>query len=189
MIEEIKQQLPELPEKKKKRFIEEYTLSEELADELVLHRQVDLFEKIVRELDVNPVLVATTILNTFKYLKRENVPIDNISEEQLFKTFEFLVQGKYAKEALPDILTLVATHPDKPLDNELLKSAGLTTLSKDEVTTIIREIIAQNEDLVKEKEMDAFGPLMGEVMKQVRGKIDGKTVSTLLKQLLQEHLS
>jgi glutamyl-tRNA(Gln) amidotransferase subunit E len=85
-------------------------------------------------------------------------------------------------------LTLIATHPEKKLDM-LIKDAGLTTLSKDEVTKIIRDIISKNEDLVKNKKMDAFGPLMGEVMQQVRGKIDGKMVSSLLKQLLQEYLS
>ncbi|MCK5588309.1 MAG: Glu-tRNA(Gln) amidotransferase subunit GatE, partial [Candidatus Lokiarchaeota archaeon] len=85
MIDEIK--LPELPEEKKKRFIEEYKLSEELADELVLHRQVDLFEKSVKELNVSPVVVATTILNTFKHLKREGVPVENISEEKLQDVF------------------------------------------------------------------------------------------------------
>ncbi|MCK5588306.1 MAG: GatB/YqeY domain-containing protein, partial [Candidatus Lokiarchaeota archaeon] len=103
--------------------------------------------------------------------------------------FDFLSQGKYSKEALPNVLTLIATYPDKPFDEELLKNAGLTTLAKDEVTKIIKEIISKNEDLIKSKKMDAFGPLMGEVMQQVRGKIDGKTVSSLLKQLLQEYLS
>ncbi len=189
MVEAIKHHLPELPEEKKKRFIEEYKLSEELADELVLHRQVDLFEKTVKELNVSPVVVATTILNTITHLKREGVPVENISEEKIQDAFNFLSQGKYSKEALPDVLTLVATYPDKPLDEELLRSAGLTTLSKDEVTKIIREIISKNEDLVNNKKMDAFGPLMGEVMQQVRGKIDGKMVSSLLKQLLQEYLS
>jgi glutamyl-tRNA(Gln) amidotransferase subunit E len=189
MVEEIKQHLPELPEEKKKRFIEEYKLSEELADELVLHRQVDLFEKTVKELNISPVVVATTILNTLTHLKREGVPVENISEEKIQDVFTFFSQGKYSKEALPDVLTLIATHPDKPLDDELLRSAGLTTLSKDEVTKIIRDIISKNEDLVNNKKMDAFGPLMGEVMQQVRGKIDGKTVSSLLKQLLQEYLS
>lgn len=189
MLEEIKQHLPELPEEKRKRFIEEYELSEELADELVLHRQVDIFERIVKGLNVSPVVVATTILNTFTYLKREGVPVENISEEKIQDVFNFLSQGKYSKEALPDVLTLIATHPDKPLNEELLRSAGLTILSKDEVTKIIREIISKNEDLVNNKKMDAFGPLMGEVMQQVRGKIDGKMVSSLLKQLLQEYLS
>jgi len=189
MVEAIKHHLPELPEEKKKRFIEEYKLSEELADELVLHRQVDLFEKTVKELNVSPVVVATTILNTITHLKREGVPVENISEEKIQDAFNFLSQGKYSKEALPDVLTLIATHPDKPLNEKLLRSAGLTTLSKDEVTKIIREIISKNEDLVNNKKMDAFGPLMGEVMQQVRGKIDGKMVSSLLKQLLQEYLS
>jgi glutamyl-tRNA(Gln) amidotransferase subunit E len=189
MVEEIKQHLPELPEEKKKRFIEEYKLSEELTDELVLHRQVDLFEKTVKELNVSPVVVATTILNTLTHLKREGVPVENISDEKILDVFKFLSQGKYSKEALPDVLSLIATHPDKPLDEELLRNAGLTTLSKDEVTNIIREIISKNEDLVNNKKMDAFGPLMGEVMQQVRGKIDGEMVSSLLKQLLQEYLS
>ncbi len=189
MVEEIKQHLPELPEEKKKRYIEDYSLSEELAEELYLHPKNFWFEEIVEEIDVEPTLVASTIISTFTYLKREGVPVENISDEKIQDVFNFLSQGKYSKEALPDVLTLIATHPDKPLDEELLRSAGLTTLSKDEVTKIIREIISKNEDLVNNKKMEAFGPLMGEVMQHVRGKIDGKMVSSLLKQLLQEYLS
>ncbi|MFX1518696.1 MAG: Glu-tRNA(Gln) amidotransferase subunit GatE [Promethearchaeota archaeon] len=189
MVEEINQHLPELPEEKKTRFIEEYRLSEELADELVLHPNVFWFDKIASSgLGVKPTLVASTVISTSKYLQREGVPFENITEDQFYEIFEFLSQEKFAKEALPEVLESVAKNPDKPLD-ELVNSIGLTTLSKDEVTNIIKEIIAKNEDLVKERKMDALKPLMGEVMKKARGKIDGKTVSSLLKQLLQEFLS
>ncbi len=189
MVAEIKQNLPELPEEKKTRFIEEYRLSEELADELVLHPNVFWFDKIVSSgLEVKPTLVASTIISTSKYLQREGIPFENITEAQFYEIFEFLSKEKFAKEALPEVLESVAKDPDKPLV-EIVKSIGLTTLSKDEVTNIIKEIIAKNEDLVKERKMDALKPLMGEVMKKVRGKIDGKTVSSLLKQLLQDYLS
>ena len=141
------------------------------------------------EVGVDPMLVATTIISTSKYLQREGFPIDEeITKEKLHEIFEFYSQGRYAKEALPEGLTSVAENPDTPLD-ELVERIGLTTLSKDEVTKIIKETIEKNEDLVKEREMDALKPLMGEVMKKLRGKVDGKTISTLLEQQLKEHLS
>ncbi len=189
MVEEIKQHLPELPEEKKKRYIEDYKLSVELTEELYLNPKSLWFEEIVDEVGVDPMLVATTIISTSKYLQREGFPIDEeITKEKLHEIFEFYSQGRYAKEALPEVLTSVAENPDTPLD-ELVESIGLTTLSKDEVTKIIKETIEKNEDLVKEREMDALKPLMGEVMKKLRGKVDGKTISTLLEQQLKEHLS
>jgi Glu-tRNA(Gln) amidotransferase subunit E-like FAD-binding protein len=46
---------------------------------------------------------------------------------------------------------------------------------------LINEIVNKNLKIIKEREMRSMGPLMGEVMKKVRGKIDGEIVSKELK--------
>jgi glutamyl-tRNA(Gln) amidotransferase subunit E len=53
---------------------------------------------------------------------------------------------------------------------------------------MINEIVNNNSDMIKEKEIRAMGPLMGEVMKKVRGKIDGAIVSKELKNAINEKL-
>ena len=53
---------------------------------------------------------------------------------------------------------------------------------------IISQIVKKNLPMLKEKGMRAKGPLMGLVMKQVRGKIDGSIVSKELESILKQAL-
>ncbi len=48
--------------------------------------------------------------------------------------------------------------------------------------------MTQRLDFVKERGMGAIGPLMGEVMKELRGIVDGEVASSLLKKKIEEHL-
>ena len=54
-------------------------------------------------------------------------------------------------------------------------------LSESELNTIVEEIVQSQLDLIKAKGVGAIGPLMGVVMKQVRGKADGKLVNEVLR--------
>ena len=54
-------------------------------------------------------------------------------------------------------------------------------VSRAELETVVRNIIATRSDFVKEKGKAALGPLMGLVMEEVRGSVDGRLVSEILK--------
>jgi glutamyl-tRNA(Gln) amidotransferase subunit E len=57
------------------------------------------------------------------------------------------------------------------------------------VDEIINNIVKQAEPLLKEKGERAFSPLMGEVMKVLRGKVDGKILSSKLQAAIKKILS
>ena len=59
-------------------------------------------------------------------------------------------------------------------------------LSDDDVVSIISEIVANNEAMVKERQMGAMGPLMGMCMKQLKGKADGKLVNQVVREEIQK---
>ncbi|TFG27588.1 MAG: hypothetical protein EU532_07155 [Promethearchaeota archaeon] len=82
------------------------------------------------------------------------------------------------------------TKSDKPTFSieQIKKTLKIEKISEQELKNIIEDIVNKNIELVKEKEMRAMGPLMGEVMQEVRGKIDGKLVSNELKIILQKKL-
>ena len=65
--------------------------------------------------------------------------------------------------------------------NEAAAELGFTMLSRRELEEIIEGIVQSRLNFIKEKGSNATGPLMGVVMKQVRGKADGKLVNELLK--------
>ena len=62
----------------------------------------------------------------------------------------------------------------------------LTMLSEDDVAKIIAEIVANNEGMVKERQMGAMGPLMGMCMKQLKGKADGGMVNKIVREEIQK---
>ncbi len=63
--------------------------------------------------------------------------------------------------------------------------AGLVGADQDQVESLIRKMVAEREDFVREQGERAQGPLMGVVMKELRGKADGALVSTILKREIE----
>ena len=98
--------------------------------------------------------------------------------------FLALDSGRFAKEALPEIMRQYLTNPGISIEDAISRS-GLSSISAEELEKIVTDTIAQNADLLKVKgPAGAERTLMGKVMQQVRGKADGKLVSeTLSKQL------
>lgn len=185
-ITRIKEALPEKPEEKFERFVKQYKLSKELAEAMIRSYHLDLFESIVEKMrNVSPALVATTLQNTLKYLKREGITVENIGDEKVERVFKELNEEKVAKEAIPDILVYLAKDQTATVD-EAIGILGIKEVSTGELAKIVEETIKKNMDLIREKKMQALSPLMGDVMKQLRGKADGKTVNDTLKKRLEE---
>ena len=67
---------------------------------------------------------------------------------------------------------------------EAINNEGLEKLSNDEVEMMIDNIISSNNEIIMQRGMAAMGPLMGIVMKSLKGKADGKLVNKLLKDKL-----
>ena len=183
-IEGIKNNLPEMPEEKLKRFIREYGLNRDLAGIMVMSHRVEIFEELCKKYkDIKPTLIATTLEGTLKEIKREGYDVDVLTETHFDMVFEGLSNEKMSKEAVIEVLKGFAEYPEKDLD-EILEIKGLKSLSKEEVEKIIEDIINQNIDVVKSKGMGAMGMLMGRCMAVLRGKSDGKLINSILKEKL-----
>ncbi len=186
-IDKIRKSLPEPPWDRIKRLAKEYEIDEQFAEELVKEGFADLFEEVIREYKVPSMIVATTLLQTTKALSRDGIPVENLTDSHFRKLFEYLAMGRFAKEAIPEILTHWAKNPDIPID-DVLRMAGVRAMSLEELERIVDEIVSKNIELIKSRRERAFKPLMGDVMRVVRGKIDGKTVSEVLKRKIDEVL-
>lgn len=185
-IEKLRSELPEAPEKTLERLREKYSLPESIAWMLFDTQQLYLFEEIVTKTGAPPMLVATTLTNTLVSLRRDGVPVENITEENLGELFTLVAKGKIAKEAIPDILSELARNPGESLEN-LIAKLGTSALSVEELREIVKNVIASNDQYVREKGERAFGKIMGIVMEKVRGRIDGKIVSEIVREELKKH--
>ncbi len=178
-LEELRSKLPELPEQKVKRFMESYGLTEDLAKLMVNSAYVDLFEKLASKPGVPPVLVASTFEYTLKSLKREGVEVSKLSDKHFEELFDMIAEGRIAKEAIPDILTWLASHPEASVE-DAVKALGIETLSLEEFRAYVKSLVESNAELVLSNPSRAHKVLMGEIMKKYRGKVDGKQASQIV---------
>ena len=186
-------ELPELLPERKARYMEELGLNEELAG-IVASKHLELFELIIAEVPgIDPTLVASTLVNTLTKLRRESgltheFNIDKVEPHHYVEVFKLFVSGGAAKEVIPDLLIEIAQHPEMDVD-DVAKNMGLGQKRIEDIERHVENIIDQRIDFVKERGLAAVGPLMGEVMKEFRGSVDGKVLSALLKEKIEAQLN
>jgi len=183
-IEKLKSKLPELPEQKLERLMKDYGLNRKLASQVLDSEYSELFEVIVKESGVAPTVVATTLTEIMKALKRDGVEVWKVSDEKLLELFRFVGAGKLAKEAIPDVITWLSKNEGKSVE-EAVKSLGLSMLSDEEIKRVVKETIEKNIEIVKQRGKGAFGPLMGRIMQKYRGRVNAEKVSKLLRRYLE----
>jgi glutamyl-tRNA(Gln) amidotransferase subunit E len=183
LLARVRGLLPEPPEAKYERFVKVYGLSPELARKLLRSYRLDLFERIVSTIGAPPSLVASTLEDTLVDLRREGAPVQNITDEHLMELFELFARGGLVKEASPLVLKRLAENPELEPE-EAVKQLGLTPLSLEEAREAVRRILNRMESLIKERGEAAFGPAMGAVMRELRGRVDGALLSRIVREEL-----
>ncbi len=178
-LRRIKKEMPETLESKEKRFVEEYGLSEELSSQIVRSLNLDLFEQLAKTLEVSPTLIAVTLENTLVSLHRDGIPTEKVQDTHFIGIFEAVSGGILSPDGIPEVLTYVAKSPDSTVE-EAIEETGLGMVDTSDIEQIIRGIVEERVDFVREQGERAVGGLMGVAMKELRGKADGKTVKDLL---------
>ncbi len=168
--------VPELLKDKAQRFTAEYGIEKNYALQLASSEKLPLFMQAV-ENGIKPKLAAFSILSTSTELRRDGVDVGKIPDQAYLETWHAVESGKAAREAIPDILRSIAG--GSTMADALAQLAP--AVSREELEKIIKKIIADRKDFVAQKGKAALGPLMGVVMAEVRGSVDGKVVSEILK--------
>lgn len=183
-VARIASNLPELPVVKKERIQKEYSLSDELAEQLVQRNNADLFEDIKKELpNMDATKIASDIVSTIRDLKRDGFDVSKLDKDVLVEIFA-LVDDDVIPAAKTEVIFKDACNDISP--QESVKKNNLEKLSEETISTGIMEIVEENKQMIKERKMGAMGPLMGKAMAKFQGKADGKTVSKLLTQEIQK---
>ena len=186
MIERIKGNLPPPWDEQVAELASKYGLSRKLADELLDSERYGLFLEAVK-MGVRPSVAAAIIVETMVSLRREGLDVDSIPDEQLERLFRAIASGRIAKEAAPDVLRAVASGRARDVDSAI-EALGLAALDEAALAAIVEEVLDRNRELIAERGERALGPLMGEVMSKVRGRVDGAKVNEILRSKLKERL-
>ncbi|MDY6964961.1 MAG: Glu-tRNA(Gln) amidotransferase subunit GatE [Halobacteriota archaeon] len=180
-------ELPELFYDRKERYKKEYALNEELATQISSSPDFELFEEIMK-FDFPATLVVKTLVNTIPELQREGHQVENISEDSIIEIFRLTSEEKMAKEAINDVLVGITNSPDREVE-DLIGELGFGAVDADQIEEILIKTVQERSDFIMERGLDSIGPLMGVVMKELRGKAKGEVVNKILKEKILEMVS
>jgi len=186
-IDGIRSTLPEMPDQKKARFIEQFGLKPYDAGVLAGDKaSSDFFEKVVEGRD--PRLVANWVTGEFfGSLNKLGVEIEDspISADNLGELIDLIsddtISGRIAKDVF-EIMLETGDAPGKIVEEKGLKQVTDTGA----IEAIVDEVIAQNPDKVAEvKEKPKLaGWFVGQVMKASQGKANPAAVNKILAEKL-----
>ena len=189
LIDDLKKSLPELPDKKKERFIKEYELNAYEANVLVSEKDIsDYFEEVAKSSDKK--LATNWIIgDLFASLNEKNIRISQslVTSKKMSQLIDSissgLISGRTAKEVF-DIMKETGQEA-----NTIIESKGLQQKSDpEELEKIIDKIISTNKDKVnqyKSGKEKLFGFFVGQVMKISDGKANPQLVNKILKKKLK----
>jgi len=190
LIEKLRFELPELPEARQRRFMDEYELSFEDAAHLTDSRETaDYFEEVARASD-NAKAAANWILNELTHeLKSAGIDIADspLSTLQLVGMIKLIdsgsISGKMAKEAL------VRMYQSGKSADEVAGEIGGSQLS-DEVSirSFVEQALESNPKQLEQYrggKIGLFGFFVGQVMKLSGGRANPQMVNEVLKKALE----
>ncbi len=184
-LRRIRERLPERPDVTVARLAREYEIHEQQARQLVQEGSDAAFEMIAREFAESK-LVASVLLYTFGELRREGFDVDGIPVDHLRELFSLLTAGRFAKEALPELVREMAR--TRARASEVMRVLGVTQMTRQDLESVVDEVLRASQDLIASRGDAAEKALMGQVMERVRGRADGKLVSEVLHERLESYL-
>lgn len=192
LIEEVKQSLPELPQQKKERFMQQYGLSPYDANILVSsHDMANYYEQVVKESNDQPKLAANWVMGELlgalnkAGLEIQNSPINSADLGRLvLRIADQTISGKIAKTIFEALWNQEGT-VDDIISQRGLKQVTDSKAIEDLINKIIADNLQQVADYQAGKEK-LFGFFVGQVMKVSGGKLNPQQVNELLKKKLQK---
>jgi glutamyl-tRNA(Gln) amidotransferase subunit E len=178
-LKKIRKNMPETIEKREKRFVKEFGISPDLARQISRSANIIVFEQVVRETNVSPTLIAATLENTVVSLHRDQVPTENLLDRHFIDLFRLVEKKEVSTDAIPIVLTHLAQNPNRSIE-EILAATNLSIASRADIEKVIKKIVNDREDFIREQGERSIGGLMGIVMKEIGGKVDGKIAKEIL---------
>ncbi len=188
-IEKIKSEIPELPDEKKKRFIDKFNLASYEANILVSEKETsEYFEKVVKNSDVKLATNWITV-ELFALLNNRDLDITQspISAENLSKLINLIKDGTISGKIAKSVFEIMADENKDP--SEIVSEKGLKQESDPkELEKLIDKVIKANPDKVKEYKSGKeklFGFFVGQAMKVSGGKANPQIVNDILMKKLK----
>lgn len=186
-IENIKNNLPELPESRKQRYLEQYNLSEKDANIITGSKYLsNLFEGAIKVCN-NPKAVNNWIISDISRILNETemepieIPFD---AEQLGKLITLIDKGTISSSIAKKVLEELFENPKDP--EEIVKEKGWIQISDEgAIKEVVLKVLESNPQSVadyKAGKEKAIGFLVGQAMKETKGKANPQMLNKMFKE-------
>jgi len=187
-VEKIKNSLPELPDDRLRRFVNDYKLSEKDAWTLVEDKKIaDFFEEVVKQTKEPKETANWFLTELFRMISEHGEDKIHINPTHFVELFQLMRDGKISRNMAKDIFQESALSGKMP--SEIVKEKGLEQLDDTKlIEDIAKKVIEAHPKEVegfKNGKEGLFGFFVGQVMKETKGKANPKTVNEILNKFLR----
>lgn len=190
-IERIRQEIPELPDARRKRYVEELGLPEYDAGVLTSTIEMaEFFEETVKH-GADPKQASNWIMGEMSaYMNKhqKELPELAITPEGLAKMIGLIKNGTISSKIAKKVFAHLVENGGDP--EEYVKREGLVQISDEgELRNIVNQVLDENEKSVqdyKDGKKKALGFLVGQVMKATKGQANPQMVNKLLQEEIEK---
>ena len=184
MIEEIRKTLPEMPEKRKERYMAEFKLPEYDSNIITSSKHLsDLFEKATAVCN-NPKSVSNWIMSDItRVLNEEEMEPSQIpfTADELGKLVILIDKGTISSKIAKQVLEELFKNPKDP--EEIIKEKGWLQISDEgAIKEVVLKILEANPQSIVDYKAGrdrALGFLVGQAMKETRGKANPQMLNKM----------
>lgn len=190
MLDEIEDELPELPDVRLERFVNKLGLNQEDAIILTENRPLaDYFEKALELLDEPKAISNVILTEVLRVLNEKSITISdfNIDPDRLVQLIKLKLSDKINSSAMQTIFNEMLNEQGSP--EQLAERLNLIQVSDSGfIVPIVDAVIESNPDEVaryREGKKALIGFFIGQIMKQSKGKANPKQVKDLVLERLE----
>ncbi|AIY88796.1 MULTISPECIES: Asp-tRNA(Asn)/Glu-tRNA(Gln) amidotransferase subunit GatB [unclassified Thermotoga] len=189
-LEEVKKELPELPDEKAKRFMREYDLPEYDAKVLTSSKELaEFFEECVKVVNRPKDLSNWIMTEVLRELNERNIEIteSKLTPQHFADLFKLMDEGKIsikiAKEIFPEVFET------GKMPSQIVEEKGLVQISDEKlIEELVKKAMEQNPKAVqdyKSGKKKAAGFFVGYVMRETKGKANPELTNRIIQKLLE----
>ena len=187
--EEIRKSLPEMPEQRKTRYIEEFKLPEYDSNIIVSSKYLSDFFEVATKVCNNPKSVSNWIMtDIIRVQNEEAVEKMPFSPEQLGQLIVLIDKGTISSSIAKKVFEELLKQPRNP--EEIIKEKGWIQISDEgEIKEIVKKILEDNPGSITDYKAGkdrALGFLVGQAMKATKGKANPQLLNKLFLEELKK---
>ena len=142
------------------------------------------------QLDLDPRFVAVVLVQRFKHLRRAGVPVEQTTDDEVFEVFRLHSQGRVSREGVSEVLRLlasepVAVEPDGDRVAAVFVNRRITPLTDEEIHHVVRQHLNSLVDRNFATPAQKARHLIGRIMRQYLGCIEGRRLVAFVCNKLQ----